>query len=297
MKRLSTILIFLFTVISFAQQSFFETIAAHGKNAKYLNFGEIYNNDDGKQQTSNGEPQSYSVELFDYEALPSGIIVNYLYDDKNKKPLLRRNYNIAKEQVIEFVGYPNTSMVYHGGYNRAYVAIGNYIFFLKGVSKDKLDFNQIAEAIVVKGTKAQSSSADKTKKKKKKGFGKFLGKLKDAAVSGNKDPRYSQPSGPEYNALMAQDVKQMIKDYLVKMKAKQNAYKMTAKDKADLATLKNAAKEYDEYVRQKNAAFWNSPEGQAVLRNRENVKLAEKRHMKFCRLTKELCGQVIHPSY
>lgn len=268
MKIKLILLLVLFATVTFAQQSFFETLEAHGNDAKYLNFGQVYVNDDGKQQTSNGAPRDCQINILQFNQLPTGLEV--LTTFKGEKPKRTNWYDAAKEKVIEFVGFPNTSMVYHGGYNRGYVAIGNYVFFLERIHSNKLDFEEISRAYVLVGSSA-NQNADKPKKKKKK-FGAFLKKVKDAATSGNSDPRYSQPKGPEYDALMSQDVKQMIKDYLVKMKAKQDAYTLTATDKANLATIKNAGKDYDKMVKDKNDAYWRSPEGQAVLRNRRNAK-------------------------
>ncbi|TCK67342.1 hypothetical protein DFQ05_1116 [Winogradskyella wandonensis] len=285
MKTFLKLSIYLFTLFSFAQTSFFETLNSHGADAEYLNFGQVYINDDGKQQVNSSKPQKTTIVLNEFMGLPAGIKVFSHFE--GKEPIRRYNYDATKEPVIDFIGFPNTSMLHHGGYNRGFVAIDNYVFFLEGISKDKLDFRQISRAYVLVGTKNASSE---TKKKKKKKFGKFLGKLKDATINQGRTNTNAQPEGPEYDALMSHDVREMIKSYLKTMKAKQDTYVLTEKDKADLATIKNAGIDYDKMVQDKNNAYWNSAEGQEVLRRRRKANA----HMETCQKHKEVCGSAWH---
>lgn len=265
MKKVVFIMCCIFSTTLFAQQSFFETLESHGKNAEYLNFGQVYVNDKGKQQVGASEPRKVEIKVVDYQGLPGGIEVFTTYKDGETKRT--QHYIPVREQIIECVGFPNTSMLLHGAYKRAFIAIDDYVFFVKSIDKNNYDHINISKAFVKKGA-ALTGSESSGKKKKRKKFGKFLGKLKDATINQGRTDTNVQPTGPEYDALMSQDVKQMVIDYLKKMDAKHSVYSLTAKDKTDLETIQNAAKDYDKMIRDKNDAFWKSPEGQAVLRNR-----------------------------
>ena len=90
------------------------------------------------------------------------------------------------------------------------------------------------------------------------------------------------------------DLVRFVRDYLNNMESKQQSYTLTAKDRTDIQTLKKAVDGYYDFVKTKNDAYWKSSEGQAILKNRETVKKIEEEHMKYCRLSKDACGAVMH---
>jgi len=219
MKTKVFLAITLFAAVStFAQQSLFETLDAHGPDAKYQVYGDLYENDKG-EPAAQVLPYKNAIEKHQHQGLPSGISVTKVLD--NGKTALENNYNGISISAIKYAGFPNTSILHHTGYNRGYVAFDNYIFFLHGISKDQTSFNEIRSFMILDGT---ASKAD-TKKKKK---GKFWKQLKEAAL--NERPS-GEGSSAEYAELMAKDPEKLVRDYLKKMKAKQDVYTMTAQDK------------------------------------------------------------------
>lgn len=249
---------------AFAQQSFFETLDAHGPDAKYQVYGDVYENDKG-QPAAQAVSYKQVIERHSFQNLPSGITVNKILD--NGKTALTTNYNGISISAIKYVGFPNTSILHHTGYNRGYVAFDNYIFFLHGISDDKTDFREIRSVMILDGT---ASAAD-TKKKKK---GKFWKQLKEAAL--NQRPS-GEGSSAEYSDLMAKDPEKLVRDYLKKMKAKQASYTMTAQDKKNLDILYNGAKADDDRVKNYNEAFKRKPEYHRVLQNNLNAQVDKDR--------------------
>lgn len=241
-----------------AQQSFFETLNAHGVDAKYEVYGDLYKNDKGEPAAQTMTGYKNSVERHTFQGLSSGITVTKELD--NGKTMLENNFNGIQVSAIKYVGFPNTSILHHTGYNRGYVAFDNYIFLLHGISKDKTDFSEIRSIMILDGS---ASAAPATKKEKK---AKFLKQLKAAAL--NQQPT-GEGSSPAYTQLMEKDPEKLVRDYLKKMKAKQASYSLTAQDKKNLDILYNGAKADDAYAKKKNDEYWASEEGQAVLRNRQ----------------------------
>ncbi len=270
----SLIIGFIITSVT-AQKSFFETLDAHGVDAKYQGHGGVYTNSDGEQvlRTQNLDYHMF-IERHKLDEKSSGVTVKRV-NEKNVDTLLINNYNAVQLKAIKYEGFPNTSILYHSGYNQGYVAIDNAVYFVSGFSKDKTDFREIDAVLLLDGS---ATEKDDSKKKKK---GKLWKKLKDAALSATAltDPAITA----EYKELMKNDPEQIVRDYLKAMKAKQNAYTMTAKDKNDLEMLYKAASDQAAYVKKYNKAYWASPEGQAILRNGRNVEAVHAEHLRKCR--------------
>ncbi len=257
MKTIKLFAFFLtLSITANAQQSFFETIKAHGPDATYQVYGDLYKNDKGEPAAQEVTSYKNVIEKHTQQGVLSGITVNKVLDDG--KIALEQNYNGSNISAIKQVGFPNTSILHHTGYNRGYVAFDNYIFFLHGISDDQTNFSEIRSFMILDG----SASAADTKKKKK---GKFWKQLKEATL--NQRPS-GEGSSAEYADLMAKDPEKLVRDYLKKMKAKQASYTMTSQDRKNHDILINGAKEYDALVKSKNDAYWKSEEGQAILRNR-----------------------------
>lgn len=267
MKTIKTICIaalVIFTTNTFAQQSFFETLDAHGPDAQYQVYGDVYKNDKG-QPAAQAASYKQIIERHSFKNLPSGITVNKILD--NGKTALTTNYNGISISAIKYVGFPNTSILHHTGYNRGYVAFDKYVFFLHGISKDYTDFSEIRAVMILDG----SAPAAASKKKKK---GKFWKQLKEAAL--NQTPS-GEGSSAEYAALMAKDPEKLVRDYLKKMKAKQASYIMTSQDQKNLDILYNGAKADDERVKNYNESFKRKPEYHRGLQNNANAQSSKDR--------------------
>ncbi|WP_299764193.1 hypothetical protein [uncultured Dokdonia sp.] len=280
MKTINFLTILLsFSITVTAQQSFFETIDAHGPNARYQVYGDLYKNDKGEPAAQEVTTYKNTIEKHQHQGLPSGFTINKVLD--NGKTALSSNYNGISISAIKYVGFPNTSILHHTGYNRGYVAFDNYVFFLHGISKDQTSFSEIRSIMILDG------SASKTGKKKKKG--KFWKQLKEAAL--NERPN-GEGSSPEYKELMAKDPEKLVREYLKKMKAKQDTYVMTSQDEKNLKILYNGAKADDAYAKKKNDEYWASEEGQAILKNRATIDKMEAEHLRTCRLA--VCDNSAH---
>lgn len=92
-------------------------------------------------------------------------------------------------------------------------------------------------------------------------------KFKDAAL--NKE--ISECISDACKKAESMDLKKYILIYLSKMKQKQDNYNLTAQNKSEKQILMNAVNDYYKMVNSKNAAYWKSPEGQAILENRRRA--------------------------
>lgn len=259
-----------------AQKSFFETLEAHGTDAKYQLHGELYENSEGKKVL--GVQSENFHGLIKYNVHPEGFkagITLLRYSEKSNDTIGLEGYNPLDDGSVKLHGYPNTSMLYDGDYRRGFVAIDNALYHLGGVSDDKTDFTEIRRVVLLDGS---ATSNDASKKKKK---GKLWKKLKSAAINATAltDPMIT----PEYKALMKNDPEQIVRDYLKAMKAKQDAYTLTAEDNRKLASVYQAALDHAAYVKKYNKDYWASEEGQRILRNRANVDAVHAEHLRKCR--------------
>ncbi|SDH05639.1 hypothetical protein [Winogradskyella thalassocola] len=291
---MKTILLFFIasvTTSTFAQQTFFENIKAKGENPVYIEYPGVGIDNEGKQSINlsqervgqYNEPQEVIVKLLNHEGIDSGIAIIDKNDNDEKGSQYIADFTKNRQT---FTGFPNTYIVYEKVFNEGYVAIGNYIFFIDHFNS-RTEFGDIRRVYVLKGTTPDGEATSKTNKKKK-GFGKFLNKAKNIALnnSAGPDPR----KAPEYKALSQENVRKMVSDYLTAMREKQIAYTLTSKDEADLATMQKEADAYSKYIKDKNNAYWQSPEGQKTLRG---WKLADE-HKASCLETAESCGSPFH---
>jgi hypothetical protein len=290
MKYIILILTVLVTSNTFAQETLFENIRSKGENPVYVEFQSVRVLSDGKQSVGLSaqrvgqydEPQEVIVKILNHEGIDSGIaIINKDANEESGSEIIK-DYTKGSQT---FTGFPNTYIAYEERGNDGYVAVGNYLFYIRNFSS-RTEFRDISNVYVLKGTAPDGKTAKK--KKKKKGFGRFLDKVKDKAVNGNMgpDPRKM----PEYKAISQENVRELITDYLKSMRAKQVAYTLTKKDKEDLATLDEAGAAYQKYIKDKNDAYWKSPAGQKTLRG---WKLADQ-HKANCRLTEDTCTSPFH---
>ncbi|WP_405377175.1 hypothetical protein [Nonlabens sp. Asnod3-A02] len=291
MKYIILIVTVLVTSSAFAQETFFENIKAKGENPVYIEYPGISTDNKGEQSIrlsqervgQYNEPQEVIVKLLKHEGIDSGIAIIDKNDTNEKGSQYIADFTKNRQT---FTGFPNTYIVYEKVFNEGYVAIGNYIFFIDHFNS-RTEFGDITRVYVLKGTSPDGEASAKTKKKKS-GFGKFLNKAKNIALnnSAGPDPR----KAPEYKALSQENVRKMISDYLIAMREKQIAYTLTSKDEADLATMQKEADTYSKYIKDKNNAYWNSPEGQKTLRG---WKYADE-HKASCRLTADTCTSPFH---
>lgn len=291
MKELKIALLLLVTTICSAQKSFFETLESHGSDAVYQRYYSVYKDDAGIQKIE-GKQYRLKAEILKFEGIYSGVKLEGA-SDEDKAGIM--TLDLVKSKSSQFIGYPNVSMVVDRISRKGFIAIDDFIFKVGSVWKEKdgIGFNDINEIYIRVGAAGNASKTKDGKKKKKKKFGAFLNKVKNAAVN---KPQ-SECTSPGCKKAEGIDLVKFVRAYLKDMESKQKSYALTAKDKADIQTLKKAVDGYYEYVKTKNDSYWKSAEGQAILKNRETVKKVEAEHMKYCRLSKEDCGAVMHKSY
>ena len=147
-----------------------------------------------------------------------GYSVSAIVDKGNSK---------GKESTLDVIegnytckGYPYESVI-KAMYNKeGVVAIGDYVFFLKGISENGTSYTGIDEVYIKDGTSGGDNAG-----KKKVSFKEKMKALKNASTGGATSASY----GAEHKALESQNLRKLITDYLVAMKAKQDA--RTAKEK------------------------------------------------------------------
>ncbi|WP_298767445.1 hypothetical protein [uncultured Polaribacter sp.] len=264
MKTLTTLAVFFIALSSFAQTSFFETIEKHGKDAVYNRYYSVYKDDAGKQQIK-GKQYQLKAEILKFNGVYTGL--KMVAASKNDKAGIF-TIDATKSKSSKIIGYPNVSHIVDRISRKGFVAIDDYIFKIGNVwkAKDGHGFNSIDEIYIrVGASDKENNTASKDKKKKK--FGAFMKKLKDAAI--NKAP--SECTSPACKKAANMDLVAFVRKYLKQMEAKQNRYVLTTKDKADIAKIKNAVNAYYGKVKSKNDAYWKSPEGQAILENRRRA--------------------------
>lgn len=284
MKLLLNISFCLFSFVVFSQQSFFETLQNHGSDAIYQRYYSIYKNDDGKQIIA-GKQYLLKAEILNLNNVTSG----FKLVGNSKKDLAGMvNFDVTISKSKELIGYPNVSILVDRSKRKGYVAIDNYILQLKNVwnSKNGIAFSSV-DAIYIK---VDTETKTNKKKNKKKKFGSFMKKLKDAALN----KKISECTSAACKKAESMDLKKYVENYLTAMKKKQDRYTLTNKDKSDISTLKRAVDDYYKMVNTKNAAYWNSPEGQAILENRRRANGYSKKNE--VRLTNKT-GRTIYIAY
>lgn len=231
-KQLILAVILLITTITQAQKSLFDNISEENQYHVYRMFTE---SEEGFFTSKTRlDPVKFKKE---YLPTGEGYKLTAITDEGTDKGDVFVTSDVSSKGN-SCVGYPYESHI-HGTYS--YVSIDNYVFVLGGLSKDKTSFKTLNVAFI----KIERSAKDKAKKKdetkSKKSFFAQIKALKNQAQTA------SGHFGSEYKELEGKNIRKMITDYLVAMKAKQNGRTATQKksDKniANIAVAKKAAKD------------------------------------------------------
>ncbi len=211
--------ILLISAITTAQKSLFENIST---TDQYTEYRAVVDTDkDGVYEI--GDRQF--VVKFELKTLSTGegYSITAIVDKGDKK---------GKTSTIDVVegnftckGYPYESVIRSTSNKDGIVAIGDYVFFLKGVSEEGTSYTSIDDVYIKEGASVENNDGKqkKAEKKKKLSFKDKLKKLKSGGVV------IKANYGSEHKALQSQNLRKLITDYLVAMKAKQDA--RTAKEK------------------------------------------------------------------
>jgi len=260
MKKIILALAFLVTTVTIAQNSLFNSISEDDQYQEYL---KVWDEDgDGFYKISD---KRY-VTKFKKEYLPTGegykISSTVVEGEKKGKDIMSLN---AADRYYTCSGYPYETVIKHKYDKDGVVAIGDYIFVLSSISADGTSFKYIDDVFIKidKSTVTKSAGA----KKKKMSFKEKLKALKNAA---NGTANY----GPEHKALESKNLKKMITDYLVVMKAKQNA--RTAKQKQGDKNIVAARERGENEIKRYNDSIKATPKYQKMKAHQARMEQMDK---------------------
>lgn len=208
MKKLILALTLLVTTVAFSQNNLFENISA---THQYSEYSSVKDTDgDGKFVIKN----KYAIVKFHKEYLPTGegYKIKIIVDNEGKHKGRERFLLDATAEGIVCEGQPYESVLTVSKNYKSFVAIGDYVFVLYGANHGGVSFTKIDRVFIKNGAAKPKS----TGKKKKFSFKDKLLALRTTKSGGGH-------FGPEHKTLQKQNIKKLITDYLVAMKAKQNA--------------------------------------------------------------------------
>ncbi|WP_179338767.1 hypothetical protein [Winogradskyella ludwigii] len=219
-----------------AQNGFFDNISEEDQYHGYLEMSESENGF-FKAKSRN------AVVKFKIDYLPTGEGYKLEATVDEGTDIGKTYFSIdASGKGNSCVGYPYESVLSKKQGQLSYISIDNYVFFVEGLSKDKTSFKSLLEVYIKVGSKSEKEKTKNKKKPKKKNS--FMAKMKALknqakAAAGN--------FGPEYKEFETKNIREMITNYLVAMKAKQEG--RTAKQKqsdnnvANIEVVRKAARD------------------------------------------------------
>jgi hypothetical protein len=209
------------TTVTIAQNNLFDNISTTHQYSEYSSI----------KQTGRGGAyiieNKYSIVKFHKEFLSTGegYKIKIIVDNEGKHKGSERYLLDATTEGIVCVGQPYESVLTISKQYKSFVAIDDYVFVLYGAEDDGVSFTKIDRVFIKNG--AGTPKVEGKKKKKKFSFKDKLLALRATKAGGG-------DYGPEHKALQNQNLKKMITDYLVAMKAKQDA-----RTSAELKSEKN----------------------------------------------------------
>ncbi|NQY29618.1 MAG: hypothetical protein HRT69_09110 [Flavobacteriaceae bacterium] len=246
MKKLILAVVLLVTTITKGQNSLFSTIST---TDQYEYYSSVWDEEEDGTYAITDK----GIAEFETKYLPTGegnaIKVSSIRKDKD-------NYVIKNSNVVtnhyRCAGYPYESFLKDKHERSAFVAIGDYVFIIDGISEGGTSFKGIKYVFIKKsGSTTEEGKKEKGTKKKKMSFRDKLKALKNAT---NGTVNY----GPAHKKLESLNLDKLITDYLVAMKAKQNG--RTAKQKQSDKNIVDARNLYNSDVNAYNDKIKASPE-------------------------------------
>lgn len=258
MRNLLSMIMLFIAAVTYAQDGLYQTLEKNGADTEYREYFTVLPGESEGTTIVKGERYWVKANILKTET-GEKIGFKLIKTEEGKEGVFLTQDVMSRYNKA--VGYPNVSYIYHEKENDGYIAVGDYIIELRGISADGLSFKSIVSVYVKKQVKEEKQA--KSNPNEKKGS-KFLNNLKAAALK----TVSSSSSSDKMNSLEAkkvqsEDLYQIAKDYLKAIKAKQNAYSLTAQDKAELARIDALKKQKYDDIKKANDAYWASPEGQA----------------------------------
>lgn len=251
MKNLLLVMLLFVTIGATAQKSLFDNIST---TDSYDEYWDVQSKEDG---TCFIREKRFIVK-FETDYLPSGegIAIKAVVSEGDKKGHVVEGSNVV-ENYNMCKGYPYESVLSHKYNKTAFVAIGDYVFVINGVSEDGTSFKWFDHVFIKRATTTTTNAAGETKeepKKKKISFKDIANAVKDNYTGGTSSVNY----GEAHKELEGKDLKKMVTDYLVAMKAKQDGRSSSEKQKDKNVTDAKAL--YDSDVDAYNDKIKASPE-------------------------------------
>lgn len=254
MKKHILLLALLTTILSFGQQGLYQTIEANGEGAEYQKFG-------GKDDLGNGNYLmgfSKGFVTIKIRRLPSGTPIGI---EATNVETGKKEFNLSELSDYSRVdSYPHAINIKHTYTKKGYVIIDDILFeFTKIRDNGILQMKDVWSFYVLK----KDRNTSKGKKKKKKGF---FSKMKSKMVG----------LKPEHEYVKGLNLDKMLSDYVTNMKAKQTSYKLTTKDRKEIAEIKRTREKGDEEIKRYNDSVIATPEHQRMLKHRREMDAMKK---------------------
>ncbi|PHR71363.1 MAG: hypothetical protein COA67_06565 [Lutibacter sp.] len=254
---LSVVLLFVATITQ-AQNSLFNNISTTDQYDEYWSIQDP--DGDGNYLIK----EKRFIVKFETKFLPTGegYALSVTVDEGSSKGHGMFNPDAVERDYL-CSGYPYESFLKDKRERSAFVAIGDYIFIIRNISKDGTSFDGIDNVFI-----KRSASTTKTTggKKKKMSFREKLKALKNAS-SGKSN------YGEAHKQLQSKNLDKFITDYLVTMKAKQDG--RIAAEKQQDKNIENAKALYDSDLNAYNDKIRASPEYQKMKAHQARMKEME----------------------
>lgn len=257
MKTKLTLAFLFITTIIVAQNNLFSNIST---TDQYQRFFSVQDDDgDGIYKIQDRD----LIVKFNVEALATGegYRIESIIDAGNSKGDVLKKMD-AVNGYATCAGYPYESFIRHRPTKQAFIAIGDYIFLLYKMSESGVSYGGISQ-VFIKVDKNKNETTNTGKKKKTKKKGSFMSKLRALKNASSNNPTY----GKAHEALQSKNLDKLITDYLVAMKAKQDARTATEKRKDN--NIKIAKNRGEEDIKRYNDSVKATPEYKDLQRRKK----------------------------
>lgn len=245
MRKIILTITLLVTAITMAQNNLFDNISTTDQYHRYFSVQD--DNDDGLYEIKDRDLiVKFKTKIL---ATGEGYRIEAVIDQGNEKGKVLKKMD-ALEGYSTCVGYPYESNIRHRPTKSGFVAIGDYVFLLYKMSESGVSYGGISR-VFIKVDKNKNETTDTGKKKKK---GSFMSKLKALKNASSGNVSY----GAAHKELQSKNLDKLITDYLVAMKAKQDA--RTAAEKRGDNNLEVAKSKGAEEIKRYNDSIKATPE-------------------------------------
>ncbi|MFY7709442.1 hypothetical protein ACOSQB_02340 [Tenacibaculum sp. MEBiC07804] len=257
MKVLKFIGVLFFVINTYSQESFYEQLRKNGQEATYVTFYRRTNPMTEIFKPGN-KGEEVKIKIIEVNEIPIGFDV---FSIKTGKRLFGFN-------EVENYGrpdhYPLVKMMKHKYDSEAYAMIDGSMYKFNVGKDKKLKAQNIWQAFVLKKSQVKT---DKKVKKKKGFFNKFK-KFKVGRI------------GVEKEYLYKIDLKVLVANYDKTMSSKQRVYKLSGKDKSEIAKIESFRKNRKNYVKRYNDSVYKTPEYQKMLAHQKRMSKMDEQNSK-----------------